>query len=292
MFQLVCGFLEKATEKLKNSESSEFTRLSVMDLIVAMAPLVDEPSVNNIYQTIHPFLQSKDYRTQKKAYRVLEEICGGEKDPCRQFVDRHLEDLKQTLLGSLKSAASPAKRPRLKCLIHIVKQLSVEHHEFIVALLPEVIICMKEVSIGARRNGYTLLVEIGQAFFRFYKDTREAVSQYLALIYAGLTGSITMISCTVLALTRLVFEFKDIMDTSSIEQLLQNICLLLQSKTRDVVKSALSFIKVVLFIMETRDLAQHLQALMESIGGMRDDMRRHFRVKLKNIFTKFVRKFG
>ncbi|GCB81898.1 hypothetical protein scyTo_0023037, partial [Scyliorhinus torazame] len=31
---------------------------------------------------------------------------------------------------------------------------------------------------------------------------------------------------------------------------------------------------------------------MESIGSMRDDMRRHFRVKLKNIFTKFIRKFG
>ncbi|XP_041066217.1 RRP12-like protein [Carcharodon carcharias] len=290
--QLVCGFLDKASEKLKNLESSEFTRLSVMDLIVAMAPKVTEPSMNNIYQTIIPFLQSKDHRTQKKAYRILEEICGGEKEPCRLFVHKHLEELKQTLLDSLKSAASPAKRPRLKCLIHIVKQLSVEHQEFIVALLPEVIICMKEVSIGARRNGYTLLVEIGQAFLRFYEDTREAVSQYLALIYAGLTGSVTMISCTVLALTRLVFEFKDKMDMVSIEQLLQNICLLLQSKTRDVVKSALSFIKVVLFIMDTRVLAQHLQALMESIGSMRDDMRRHFRVKLKNIFTKFIRKFG
>lgn len=36
----------------------------------------------------------------------------------------------------------------------------------------------------------------------------EAITQYLALVYAGLTGSVTMISCTVLALTRLVFEFK------------------------------------------------------------------------------------
>ncbi|XP_067909346.1 RRP12-like protein [Heterodontus francisci] len=290
--QLVCGFLDKASEKLKNSEGSEFTRLSVMDLMVAMAPMVNEPSMSNIYQTILPFLQSKDHRIQKKAYRILEEICGGEESSCRQFVHKHLEELKQTLLGSLKSATSPAKRPRLKCLIHIVKQLSVEHQEFIVALLPEVIICMKEVSIGARKNGYSLLVEIGQAFLRFYDDTREAVSQYLALVYAGLTGSITMISCTVLALTRLVFEFKDKMDVSTIEQLLQHVCLLLQSKTRDVVKSALSFIKVVLFIMDTRVLAQQLQHLMESISSMRDDMRRHFRVKLKNIFTKFIRKFG
>lgn len=34
------------------------------------------------------------------------------------------------------------------------------------------------------------------------------MEQYLLLMYAGLTGSVTMITCTVLALTRLVFEYK------------------------------------------------------------------------------------
>lgn len=36
----------------------------------------------------------------------------------------------------------------------------------------------------------------------------DAMDQYLVLVYAGLTGSVTMITCTVLALTRLVFEYK------------------------------------------------------------------------------------
>jgi len=36
----------------------------------------------------------------------------------------------------------------------------------------------------------------------------EAMQRFLLLVYAGLTGSVTMISCTVLALTRLFFEFK------------------------------------------------------------------------------------
>lgn len=34
------------------------------------------------------------------------------------------------------------------------------------------------------------------------------MEQYLVLVYAGLTGSVTMITCTILALTRLVFEYK------------------------------------------------------------------------------------
>lgn len=36
----------------------------------------------------------------------------------------------------------------------------------------------------------------------------DAMDQYLVFVYAGLTGSVTMITCTVLALTRLVFEYK------------------------------------------------------------------------------------
>lgn len=31
---------------------------------------------------------------------------------------------------------------------------------------------------------------------------------------------------------------------------------------------------------------------LEAVGGLSDDMRRHFRMKLRNLFTKFIRKFG
>lgn len=31
---------------------------------------------------------------------------------------------------------------------------------------------------------------------------------------------------------------------------------------------------------------------LEAIGQLSDDMRRHFRTKLRNLFTKFIRKFG
>ncbi len=52
---------------------------------------------------------------QKKAYRVLEEMCGGESDECRSFVVANLETLKVVLLETLKNASSPAKRVRLPC---------------------------------------------------------------------------------------------------------------------------------------------------------------------------------
>ncbi|MEE6486153.1 hypothetical protein FKM82_014528 [Ascaphus truei] len=290
--QMVSSFLDKASGKLTEPESSEFMRLSMLDLIVAMAPYADEPSMTKIYHTILPYLENKNHSLQKKAYRVLEEICGGERPLCKDFVTKNLEDLKKTLLGSLKTASSPAKRPRLKCLNHIVKLLTADHEEFITSLIPEVMICTKEVSVAARKNAYTLLADIGHAFLRFSQDQKEAMESYLAVVYAGLTGSVTMISCTVLTLTRLLFEFKDQMGVEVIEQLLENVCLLLSSKTREVVKAALGFIKVIIFVMDMKVLSKHLQLMVEAIGNINKDMRRLFRVKLRNVFTKFLRKFG
>uniref|UniRef100_A0A8C9VZ40 Ribosomal RNA processing 12 homolog n=1 Tax=Scleropages formosus TaxID=113540 RepID=A0A8C9VZ40_SCLFO len=290
--QMVCSLLQKAAEKVCDPESTEYTRLSVMDLIVAMAPCVDEASMSKTYELIRPHLESKQAGLQKKAYRVLEEMCGGGSEACRSFVLTNLEHLLNTLLSSLKNAASPAKRPRLKCLIHMVKQLGPEHKDFITALLPEVIICTKEVSVGARKNAYTLLVEIGKAFIRFSDTAKEAIEQYLGQMYAGFAGSVTMISCTVLALTRLVFEFKDVMEVSVMGDLLHNVCLLLTARTREIVKAALGFIKVIIFVMDVKILSTHVNIMMEGIGSLKDDMRRHFRTKLKNIFTKFIRKFG
>ncbi|XP_029305253.1 RRP12-like protein [Cottoperca gobio] len=290
--QMVCTFLEKATDRLGSTDTTEFTRLSMMDLVVAMAPAVDEVTMTKTFELIKPYLEVKEPGMQKKAYRVLEEMCGGEREECRSFVVANLETLKAVLLDTLKKASSPAKRPRLKCLIHIVKRLNEEHKDFIPALLPEVIICTKEVSVGARKNAYNLLVEIGNAFVRFCGNEKDAMEQYLMLVYAGLTGSVTMITCTVLALTRLVFEYKDAIDVNTREQLLHNICLLLSSRTREIVKAALSFIKVILFIMDPKMLASHATVMMQGVGSIKDDVRRHFRTKLKNIFTKFIRKFG
>ncbi|XP_072482690.1 RRP12-like protein [Notamacropus eugenii] len=290
--ELVNGFLEKASEKVLDPASSDYTRHSILDLIVAMAPHADEASISRLYHTICPYLESKEHTMQKKAYRVLEEVCASPEGPGERFVRNHLGDLKKSLLDSLRSTASPAKRPRLKCLIHIIKKLTAEHEEFITALVPEVILCTKEVSVGARKNAFVLLVEMGRAFLRFDSNQEAALQRYMLLIYPGLAGSVTMISCSVLALTHLLFEFKGLMGTDTIEQLLKNVCLLLASRTRDVVKSALGFIKVVLLVMDMTHLARHLQLMMEAIGSLTDDMRRHFRMKLRNLFTKFIRKFG
>lgn len=46
------------------------------------------------------------------------------------------------------------------------------------------------------------------------------------------------------------------------EQLLHNICVLLSSRTREIVKAALGFVKVILFIMDPKTLATHVAVMV------------------------------
>lgn len=61
---------------------------------------------------LHVSFQSKAHGVQKKAYRVLEEVCASPRGPGAHFVQSHLDDLKKTLLDSLRTTSSPAKRVR------------------------------------------------------------------------------------------------------------------------------------------------------------------------------------
>ena len=46
---------------------------------------------------------------QKKAYRILEQICGADSESCQKFVVSHLKELQEILLKTLASSGSASK---------------------------------------------------------------------------------------------------------------------------------------------------------------------------------------
>ena len=60
---------------------------------------------------------------------------------------------------------------------------------------------------------YSLLVSLGNTLLRWYGDQgkEEVMKQYFEMIMAGLAGSPHMVTCTVMALTRILYEFKGIL---------------------------------------------------------------------------------
>ncbi|XP_015759470.1 PREDICTED: RRP12-like protein [Acropora digitifera] len=76
--------------------------------------------------------------------------------------------------------------PRLRCLSYIVRNLE-DPGPFIRAIIPEVILCNKEVSVKARTSALTLLVECCNANLRSpYKTREESMTSFLELVAEGL----------------------------------------------------------------------------------------------------------
>lgn len=53
--------------------------------------------------------KATDITQQKKAYRVLEQICGAESESSQEFVVSHLGELQEILLKTLAASSSASK---------------------------------------------------------------------------------------------------------------------------------------------------------------------------------------
>ena len=155
-------------------------------------------------------------------------------------------------------------------------------------------LCIRAVNGKARSAAFTLLVAVGEALQRWNStsDSDEVISRYMASMLAGLAGNPGLIHCTVLAVSRIYFQFSDIFPEALTEQVLTNVLLLLSSSSREVAGAALSFIKV--FITSTPLLmsSKFVPRIVEALVVMPDDCRRHFRVKTKFLLERLCRKFG
>nr|CAB3265793.1 RRP12-like protein [Phallusia mammillata] len=300
---LIQSYFVKAQGRVFDGESeNDATRLALLDLLINMVVYVSIEDMNNIYQAMIPMLNSPNHSMQKKAYRLLEEICGSSNETCHQFVSCHLQELKSRLLDGLSASAPASKGPRINCMEQIVQQLATnaETHEdcieFVQAILPEVILCTKEAK-RSRLAAFNLLASAAKVFVSIYetKNQEEAgngLVAYFDIVFNGLAGSPLMIKSSILALCRLVYEFKNEMPPALLDQTISNICLLLGCNTREVCKAALSFIMVLFSVLERATLAQYTKGILDSLLNWKPETRRHFRFRVKTILQRLVQKFG
>ena len=163
-----------------------------------------------LYKVIKPQLSDADGKVQKKSYQVLERLC------CQpSYLAGHLEELKEVLIASLSSSKATAKKSRLRCLRYVAHALEGDPVTQLFAadgsipaseVLAEVIVCVKEANKLAREEAFQLLILLNQ---RSALAHPEDPSHFFQLVIAGLAGnSPTMISATVMALTRLAHQSK------------------------------------------------------------------------------------
>ncbi|XP_071441432.1 RRP12-like protein [Hetaerina americana] len=284
-----------------NNKKDVFVRESVMDLLRALLPWQSEGSrLHSLYNYCVPLLSSKDAHEQKKAYRIVEEICGSgsgsggvTSNACREFLNSNITELQNVLLQSLSTAAPSSKAPRIRCLIHLVRMLEGDKTDVIQAIMPEAVMCIKDINEKCRSAAFNLLVEIGRTLQKWSsKPVDDVLRDYVALVMAGFAGSPVLISSTILALGRVVYEFKGRFPKDLLKVILENVCLLMVTTSREIVNSALSFAKVLVQSYGANDLAPFVPTLVKSLSCMVDDTKRHFRIPVRHLFERLIRRYG
>lgn len=83
----------------------------------------------------------------------------------------------------------------------------------------------------------------------------------------------------------------DISD-ATLNELISTNAVFLQSKNREIVKSALGLIKLLTITLPAGLIVPHLNVLVPALLGWVHDHKNHFKQKTVHIFERMIRKFG
>jgi ribosomal RNA-processing protein 12 len=276
----------------KTSKDTQALRMcSLLGLgqaLVASGSL-DEDSVSLLYRAVRPLVRSDEHdpRVQKRAYKVLAEVCEKHKD----FVtsEERLNEMTDLLVDSIVTCQVSARHMRLKCMTYIVQGFDSSnqaHMAVIPKIMGEVLLCLKDSNAKTREAAYQLLLEMAVA--------RDDMTDYFKIILAALGAKTThMRSAAVMALSRLTFEYArhDLTVQSLLPSLMQTVAFLFDDSSREVTKSVIGFVRVCVAAMSVDQLEP---LLPDVVGGIMkyNKGRDRFRAKIKIILKKLVRVYG
>ncbi|XP_003738817.1 RRP12-like protein [Galendromus occidentalis] len=290
--ELACNVFKTAMTKIRTTEGddAEFVRMAATDITRALLPRVTEAEGKDLYEHCIESLKNGPKAMQKKAYLTLEDLFRAE--CCHEFVEKQLDDLQLLLVTSISKVSNAAKAPRLRCIKSVLSSLSSPSEKFVVSVIPEAVLCCREPAAKIKQAALEVIVECADALQRW--SIPNAFQQYISLLMGGLAGSPTSISAAVTAIAHCIRHYKEhlVENEQLLRQLVEAVCTLVVSPTREIVKSALEFIKGLFTLIEIEQLAKYADLIIERVCNMTADCGSHFRVKVKGILVRFVRRFG
>ena len=119
------------------------------------------------------------------------------------------------------------------------------------------------------------------------------LEEFFTMVSAGLVGSTPhMVSASITALTRILYEFASQLPHAVIEDLVQTMDLFLTSANREIVRSVLGFIKVAIISLPEEIVKPKLDTLIPGLMSWSKEHKAHFKAKVKHILERAIRRFG
>ncbi|KAK7203887.1 NUC173 domain-containing protein [Myxozyma melibiosi] len=309
---LLTPALEKSASKKKDTGANPTGKFSVppvshtmMDLAVAMVPYLPISLYGELSKIFMATIQNPDSQLQKRGYRIITRMAQSEDGA--EFLVANIDSLEGVIAGASEKVTPPSRGARMSALIDVVRILPSSDLHFIPVILPEAVIGTKEVNEKTREAAYNLLVAMGDKMAgggsvaiskvpnmdAGAADVEASIDEFFTMVSAGLAGATPhMISASITALSRLLYQYKSILNASVIEELVATIDLFLTSKNREIVKAALGFVKVIVTSLPKEFVEPKLATLVPNLLEWAHEHHARFKLKVKHLLERLVRRFG
>lgn len=285
--------------------SSNFTLANTMlDLVVAMAQFLPTKSHNTlltIFNTVAP-LQDQA-QLQKKAFRIIHKLALTEDG--KATIGKYMDNLEKLFIDLTDKVTAPSRGPRLQAMFPIVDELPDSDLHFIPAILSETVLATKDVNEKTRTAAFDLLIHLALRMQRggvvdmskVYGEEAQSINasleEFFTMVAAGLVGTTPhMISATITALSRILFEFRNDISEQLLQELSSTVEMFLTSKNREIVKSTLGFVKITVVSLPKEIVEPNLKELVEHLLVWSHEHASHLKMKVKHIIERLVRQFG
>ena len=285
-----------------------------LEAVYALLGGLDEKGLSIVFQMASNGINEREPALQKKSYKILYYIV--ESRP--EFYSPKCESIIDLMVDAGSTAMSASRGFRIKCLksaiLHLLDgedgRVDLKHIPSIQAdgldvsnlsgtdtvmvimtpMISEIVLSIKESNKKTRASAYDLLIEVANAMDG--RNPVDGVTSLVHLILGGLVGSTSqMVSATVMALARILFEFTPQM-MPLIDELLPVVFMLLRSKSREVLKAVLGFLKIIVMKMDSDTLARYTPNILEGILNSTEDSKNKFRHRVRVILERLAKKVG
>lgn len=277
--------------KNKSKEEIKFLKSNILEIIRVLFIYQDEETIDNIVSKyIFGIIQDpKDTQETKKAYKILRELCESTEEGPRAFMENHMDSILSLLLEPMeKKSAIPSQSSRIKCLTAVLLKLNESQ---ILDIIPAAVSGIKSTNTKCRGFAFELVAKIADQMIELKQE--QGLFDFVDHLSVGLEGNPKLISATILALASVTHHTRHVLEeTETLNTVIDNVLVLLTSSTREIVASCLSYLKLLLTSFHKDKVHAYLAKIVKNISAMVQDCKRHFRCKIKDIFTRLLRKYG
>ncbi|KAJ3778669.1 armadillo-type protein [Lentinula raphanica] len=288
----------------KQGSNEENIAITALDLLLLLLSYLSSTDMAALFQIClsSEVLCAKDNAIQKRAYKILTKLTESGKtavDP--EAVLKELDEASEGL-------TSAAKKDRFNLYTALILLIPSSAMHLIPPLIPEAVLGTKETSDKARNAAFEFIIAMGQKMSKggiVRRDMLEGmdddsaveatatIDEYLTMVAGGLAGSTPhMISATITAISRLVFEFKDSLTNTMKNEIFTTLLVFLSSANREIVKSVLGYIKLSIHTYPPNLIQPHLKELVPALLTWSHDHKNHFKSKVRHIFERLLRRFS